>query len=176
MIRPELRDALSRHREPIAAGAVVLAGLWIASLGGPVFLGLGALIALAGAALMMPALRRLRFTGGAAPGLIELDEGRVGYFGPEGGGFVDLADLVEIRVVDLGPRRFWRLRQSDGQALLVPMLAEGAERLYDALASLPGADPAALAAALHAAPQEATLSPPLWRRPSTIRTRPFTEP
>ncbi|MEI4473025.1 hypothetical protein [Frigidibacter sp. MR17.24] len=167
MIRPELAERLTRHREPIAAGAVMLAGLWIATRGGPVFAGLGVLVALAGAALLLPALRRLRFGGGTAPGIIELDEGRVGYFGPEGGGFVDLAELAEIRAVDLGERRFWRLRTVDGQALLVPMRAEGAERLYDTLAALPGADPAALAAAAGAPVRPGTLQPPLWRRPAS---------
>ena len=45
-------------------------------------------------------------------------------------------------------RRLWRLKQSDGQALLIPVDAKGAERLFDAFANLPGMDSAALVAAL----------------------------
>jgi hypothetical protein len=39
------------------------------------------------------------------------------------------------------------LKQSDGQALLIPVSAAGADRLFDAFASLPGMDSQALVTA-----------------------------
>jgi hypothetical protein len=61
---------------------------------------------------------------------------------------VALPDLVELRLITLRGRRLWRLKQSDGQTLLIPVDAAGADRLFDAFASLPGMDSAALVAAL----------------------------
>jgi len=108
----------------------------------------------------------------AAPGVVEVDEGQIAYLGPAFGGFVALPDLVEIRLVTMRGRRLWRLRQTDGQVLLIPVDATGAERLFDAFASLPGMDMAALVAALSpgtaAAPGGLIAGPDmrvLWRRP-----------
>jgi hypothetical protein len=83
-----------------------------------------------------------------APGMVEVDEGQVGYFGPGDGGFVGLPELVELRLITVRGGRFWRLKQADGQALLIPVDAAGAERLFDAFASLPGMDTQALVTAL----------------------------
>jgi hypothetical protein len=86
--------------------------------------------------------------------VVEVDEGQVGYFGPGIGGFVGLPDLVELRLVSVQGGRFWRLKQADGQALLIPVDAAGAERLFDAFASLPGMDTQALVTALVPVPGE----------------------
>ena len=59
-----------------------------------------------------------------------------------------LPELIELRLVTLRGRRVWRLKQADGQALLVPVDAAGAEGLFDAFAILPGMDTAALVAAI----------------------------
>ena len=59
-----------------------------------------------------------------------------------------LPDLIEIRLLTMRGRRLWRLKQADGQVLLVPVDAAGAERLFDAFASLPGLGTADLLAAL----------------------------
>ena len=108
------------------------------------------------------ALRRLRFAQGvAAPGVVEIDEGQVGYLGPGLGGYVALPDLVEVRLIRLHGKRVWRLKQEDGQALLIPVEAAGAERLFDAFSVLPGLDSQALLAALDNAVTEDRV---VWRR------------
>ena len=65
----------------------------------------------------------------------------------------------------------WRLKQADGQALLIPVDAKGAGRLFDAFANLPGMDTADLIAALEpsALPSQAALTLAaetrvIWRR------------
>jgi hypothetical protein len=101
------------------------------------------------AGLGVLAWRRKRFAQtGEAPGVVEFDEGQVSYFGPNSGGAVALRELVELRLLMVGGQRVWRLKQQDGQALLIPVAALGAERLFDAFASLPGMDTAALVAAV----------------------------
>lgn len=149
VIRPEALSLLTRWREVIAAAGLAALGGWWVVLGGLILIPAGlALIALA-AGLALTAWRRLRFDqGGMAPGVVEVDEGQIGYLGPGIGGFVSLPDLVEIKLITLRGRRVWRLKQTDGQAILVPVDASGAERLFDAFATLPGLDSATLLAAL----------------------------
>ncbi len=155
---------LHRWREVIAAGLAGAAGLWIASRGGYVLVPFGLAVAALAGGWAMIALRRIRFLHGiGAPGVVEVDEGQVGYFGPTFGGFVALADLAELRLAEFYGTRAWRLKTQDGQVLLIPVDAAGAERLYDAFAALPGIDMARVTAALdHGQP---TL--PLWRRGAT---------
>ncbi|MBC2834191.1 hypothetical protein [Paragemmobacter straminiformis] len=172
MIRPEVLQALNRWREVIASGGVALAGLWIAWQGGYVLLPFGLCVIALAAALALQALRRLRFAQApATPGVVEVDEAQIAYLSPDGGGFVGLPDLVEIRLLTLRGKRFWRLRQADGQALLVPVDAMGADQLFDAFAALPNMDSAALLAALetkasgNALPALDGMSHPVWHRP-----------
>lgn len=176
LIRPVVLAGLRRGRETIAAFAVVALGLWFAWLGGYLLVPLGLGIVAIGAAWALQALRRLRFAqSGDSPGMIEVDEGQIGYLGPDAGGFVGLPDLVELRLISLHGRRLWRLKQADGQALLVPVDAAGAERLFDAFASLPGMDTQALVVALEPKPETqagksglAVVSDSfvIWRRPA----------
>ena len=152
MIRADLRADLWRWREVIGAGAVAALGLWVASGGGYLLVPIGLCIVALGAGLAMQGWRRLRFAqGGDAPGVVSVDEGQISYMGPQLGGFVSVPELAELRLITLRGRRLWRLRQVDGQVLLIPVDAAGAEGLFDVFATLPGMDMAALLAAL--APQ-----------------------
>jgi hypothetical protein len=151
-IRPELAATLTAHRETIAAGLVGALGLWLLVAGsGYVVPVLGLLLVVFGLAWGLQALRRSRFAqGGEAPGIVRVTEAQIAYLGPRTGGFVGLPDLLEVRLLTLRGRRIWKLRPADGEALHIPVEAEGAEALFDAFASLPGMDTAALVAALSA--------------------------
>lgn len=149
MLRPEIWTALSRYREVILAAVVAALGLWLLRLGGLLLVPAGAALLALAAAWATMALRRLRFAQGVgAPGIVELDERQVGYLGPTFGGYVSLDELTELRLIRVQGQRMWRLKQTDGQALLVPVAAAGAERLFDAFATLPGMDTQALVAVL----------------------------
>lgn len=148
-IRPELRAALGRWREVILATVLAAIGVWIASEGGYLLLPLGLLILALGLGWALTSWRRLRFQqDGEAPGLVRVTEAQIAYYGPRVGGFVGLPDLSEIRLLTLRGRRIWKLKQGDGQLLHIPVEAFGAEALFDAFATLPGMDTAALVASL----------------------------
>ena len=136
-------------REYGGPGGVAAFGLWLVWLGGLLLVPLGLAALALGVGLAVTQWRRARFArAGGAPGVVEVTEGEVRYFGPDAGGAVALPDLVEIRLIVLGGRRCWRLRTQDGQALLIPLGALGAERLFDSFAALPGMRTGALVAAL----------------------------
>lgn len=154
MIRPELTAAMLRWREALiglavlllsAYGAITAFGLvkWLSWLGLAI-----------GAALIWEGVRRARFPSGqGGPGVVELDERQITYFGPMGGAAISVDDLirVEIDTIDTGPFNsdlFWTFTQTDGVSLRIPGDAQGVEILFDALAMLPGVDyQAAMAAA-----------------------------
>lgn len=139
MIRPEAAALLHRWREVIAGLALAALGVWTLMSPALLLKGLGGAMAFAGLALAVVGLRRARFAAkGTGPGIVQLVEGQISYFGPESGGFIALDDLAEIT---LGPGgRDWLLRDISGQRLAIPRAAAGAEGLFDAFARLDGLD------------------------------------
>lgn len=149
VIRPEAQAELLRWREVALGLAIIALGLWLMWLGGYLLVPLGGLIAAAGVSLAVLAWRRMHFASpGDAPGVVQVDEGQVSYMGPQVGGFISLRDLTELRIISMRGRRLWRLKQADGQALLIPLEAAGADGLFDAFSSLPGLSSSDLVAAL----------------------------
>ena len=155
------RSVLTRWREFMAAALFAGFGLWLMALGGYFLAPLGGACLILASGWGHLALRRMRFQRPvAAPGLVEIDEGQLGYLGPSSGGYVALRELAEIRVITVHGQRHWRLKQVDGQVLLIPVAAAGAAGLFDAFAALPGVDMSALAAALDS-PSDTQV---VWRR------------
>lgn len=149
LVRPELSAAAWRLREVLAGAALAGLGLWTAAQGGYLLTPLGLAVLGLGAGWMLTAFRRLRFhQDGDAPGIVRVTEAQIAYYGPRVGGFVGLPDLAEIRLLTLHGRRIWKLKQADGQLLHIPVESDGADMLFDAFATLPGIDMAAVVAAL----------------------------
>ena len=174
LIRPAIADTLRRWREVIGCGIPALFGLWLIGLGGLVLVPLGVLAIVVALGLGIIASRRVRFAqGGSAPGVVEVVEGQVSYFGPTSGGSIALPDLVELRLLAAAGHRYWQLRTADGQALLIPVEALGAARLFETFAALPGLHTGSLVAALEKPAPSAGAgvvtpmqSVPIWRHPS----------
>jgi hypothetical protein len=156
-VRPDVTAAIWRLREILLTLTLAAIGLWLILLGGWVLVPLGLIVLAISITFTRHALARLKFQQAVgAPGIVELDEAQLGYLGPEVGGFISLDEAVELRLVTMHGRRLWRIKQADGQAMLVPVDATGAAQLFDAFASLPGMDVSALAAAVSAAKLQAT--------------------
>lgn len=164
MIRPEIAARLRPWREVLIALAVCAFGLWVFSRGGLFFQPLGLAILAVAAIWVVTALRKRRFLREvAAPGLVEIDEAAIRYYGARIlGGEVSLNDLSEIRLLRLSGKAHWRLKTADGQALLIPLNAAGAEALADAFATLPGIRMGHISAAIG---DPATGMQTLWTRP-----------
>ncbi|MCH8465135.1 MAG: hypothetical protein LAT78_00975 [Roseinatronobacter sp.] len=163
MIRPELMAIFKRYSEVLTGLGVALFGLWALQARDSFFQALAALVVAAGLGIALIGWRRLRFArAGLAPGVVQIVEGQISYFGPEEGGFLALRDLVELHLIDHGAS--WLLIAPEGERLEIPVAAKGAEALFDAFASLPGLRIQALIDAL-----EEPAPPParaLWLHPA----------
>ncbi len=150
MIRPDVAVRLAPWREVVAAVATLLFSIWVFSLGGWLFWPIGAVLSLVSLVWLVAAWQRRRFRRAiAAPGVIEVDEGVIRYFGARIlGGQIALRDLSEIRLLNINNRAHWRLKSASGEALLVPLDAAGADALADAFTSLPGLDMGRVSAAV----------------------------
>lgn len=148
-IRPTISQTVVEYGEVLSGIGLMLLGLWMTSWGGYFYLPFGLILTALGVGWVVLSWRRLRFRqAGEAPGVVQVTEAEISYFGPRVGGFVGLPDLSEIRLLTPRGRRVWRLRQGDGQTLHIPVEAAGTEALFDAFAALPGMDMGALVAAL----------------------------
>lgn len=138
-IRPEAAASLTRWREVLIGAGVIVLGAWW-SLG---FIGIlswvGYILLPVGAALAFIGLQRARFRGATGgPGIVQVDEGRVTYFGPLTGGTVDLAEMSRLTLDHAAKPAHWGLHQPGQPALMIPATAQGADTLFDAFTTLPG--------------------------------------
>lgn len=162
MIRPEAKEHLMRWREVLVGAGALLLGLWWL-LGKSALLMLpGAAFALGGAALIWIGVQRARFRGeGQGPGSVQVDEGQITYFGPLTGGAAALQDLSGIILDPTFHPMHWRLTQPGMPELVIPVNADGAERLFDAFATLPGLRMDRVLATLKAPGKHPSV---IWRR------------
>ena len=145
-VRTEAMATLLRWREPLIGGAVLLVSFYGAFTSFGVLRWLSYLGMAIGAALIWEGIRRARFPAGAGgPGVVELDERQITYFGPTGGAAISLDDVARIEIITtaagpLDSDLYWLFSANDGGHLRIPGDAQGAQVLFDALAMLPGVD------------------------------------
>ncbi|MEO3417036.1 hypothetical protein AAFO92_20470 [Roseovarius sp. CAU 1744] len=137
--RPEARQAIWRWREVLVASAILALGLYWAFATGELLPWLGYVLALVGGVLLITGVQRGRFRGNqGGPGIVQVDEGAVAYFGPLNGGVVAIREMTVLVLDPTGKPPHWVLSQPGQADLHIPLNAEGAEALFDAFASLPG--------------------------------------
>ena len=171
-IRPEAREALRHYGVPAAltvAGAALIwkgwglmaSGAWVGFV--LIVVGCFACLALVGAVERAVLGWRGRRGG---PGMVSIEEGRISYFGPDGGSILalDALVLVDIVTTDAGPLGedlFWLLADESGQIAAIPAGAQDADKLLDTLGQLPGFDHIGVVRAMGST-EKARF--PIWRR------------
>jgi len=162
-LRPEARALLWRWRDVLLGLAFVLLGLWwgLRSFGFVQWLGFG-LMAF-GVVWSVAGVQRARFRqGGDGPGVVQVRERRLAYFGPLDGGVMDVADMTMLELDPTGhPAPQWILTGVGGQRIAIPISAKGAEDLFDVFAALPGIKTSAVLDVLSRTPDARLI---IWSR------------
>ncbi len=162
-LRPEARETLLRWRETLAGLGASAVGLWLAlDTYGPFPL-IGWALVLGGVALAVTGVQKARFRrGGDGPGVVQVVEGRVTYFGPWGGGAAALDRLGWIELAPVaGGAGLWVLIEEEGARLEIPIDAKGADALFDLFETLPGIRTGHMLASMKVPVRERTL---IWQR------------
>ena len=138
-IRPEAQAQLWRLREVLAAGAIMILGVYFVTGPGGLLSLVGWALVIAGLGLGIAGARRLRFHQlGRGPGIVQIDEGQIAYFGPLTGGAVATSELVRVILDPTARPSHWILEQPSSPPLEIPVNAEGTDALFDAFGALPG--------------------------------------
>lgn len=172
LIRPEIRAAAWRGREMLTGLGLALLGAW-ASVGSFGLLRwLGIVVVLASLAFAYTGWQRMRLRPRATgQGVIEVDEGRITFWGPLDGGSVGRDALRSVSLDHGNHPATWVLRETDGTTLHIPVNAGGQDALLDALDTLPGLSSGAVLAALQAQSEQHHL---VWSRSPSVDTAPQT--
>ncbi len=162
--RPEAREALWRWREALIGVAIALLGLFMAIGAQGLDLWLGLAVIFAGAALGWAGFQLGRFRRArGGPGVVQVDERRIAYFGPHTGGIVALDSLWRLEIAPSPAGALaWRLHHEGGAPVEIPVNAEGAEALFDAFAALPGLRIEPMLQALERPPGQLAV---IWEKP-----------
>jgi len=163
LLRPEVRVFIHRWREVLLSGGVVILGLWLALSGVGINRWLGYVLILIGAGWGFAAVQRVRFAqDGEGPGVVQVRERRLGYFGPLDGGVMDMDDM---NMLELDPTTHpvpsWILTGTGGQRVAIPINASGAENLFDIFAALPGVNTSSVLDVLSQTPDARIM---IWSR------------
>jgi hypothetical protein len=122
----------------------------------------------AAAAMLVLALRRVRLRSDKrGAGMVEVQERKITYYGPDDGGVLSLDDLRRIDIVVSNSLPFvndiyWRLSDQEGVALNIPVGAEGTDTMIDNFSVLNGVDYDLIVKAL-AAKDDAVFT--IWKKP-----------
>ncbi|MCC5971067.1 MAG: hypothetical protein JJU15_14075 [Pararhodobacter sp.] len=161
LIRPEALAHLRNWRDALIGLGLLAAGVWATAQPGFILPGLGAFMALAGLALTVIGTRRARFLArGEGPGVVQVIEGQIGYFGPHTGGVMAMDEIIRLWLSADGAT--WLIKSADDRYLAVPRAARGAETLFDAFVTLEGLDMKQLIRRIEGAPYLADQL--IWKR------------
>ncbi len=160
-IRPELMHRFWRWREALVGFFLACCGMfWAVSQQG-VLAAIGTSLAIVGALIIFAGIQRTRFrVGSGGPGVVQVIERQVTYYGPLNGGSVSIDALESVELEPRSkPTAEWILTESGGQPLHIPTNAENAEVLFDVFATLEGIRTENMLTQLRANPEQRV---PIW--------------
>ncbi|PVA10672.1 hypothetical protein DC366_07255 [Pelagivirga sediminicola] len=164
-LRPEAAATLLRWRDVLISLGALALGLLIAWRGFGLTFWVGASVAFLAAVSLIAALQRMRFAAGSGgPGVVEIDEGAIGYFGPLGGGVIARSEMTAVALDRTGRPAHWALSQPGQPDVMIPLTASGADALFDVFAALPGMRTERMLAEMRRKTPERV---PLWQKPET---------
>ncbi|WP_120501736.1 hypothetical protein [Roseovarius sp. EL26] len=164
MIRPEARATLWQWREMLAGTILLGLGLWwaLASFGFVKWLGYA--FCIAGLIGLAAGIQRIRFRQGQdGPGVVQVVEGQISYFGPLDGGAIAIREMTRLQLDPTGHPAHWVLNQPGQPALQIPLTASGADLLFDAFASLPDLKTEQMLSTLNSKPDHPIV---IWQKPT----------
>ena len=146
-VRPGAKAAIARWREAlIGAGLMALGLYWNLWLTPGLLTWVGLVVVLLGAALFFAGLQKGRSRlGGGGPGVVQIIERRIGFFGPLNGGIVDLDDVTSLTFDPTEHPPHWVITHGTGPGLHIRSNAEGADALFEEVAGVPGLSPGRMA-------------------------------
>lgn len=157
-IRPPVVTHFTKWREAYFVAFILLLGLWMYLHGSAtlnlVMQALGLVVALVGIILLRTAIQRIRFRRAhKAPGMVDVTEREISYFGPMHGKTISLESLHKIELRESEAyAAIWVLHHSEGDPMIVPTTAKGSEGLFDAFTSLSGVEMDVLVTAINQTP------------------------
>lgn len=162
--RPEAKAILWRLRDVWGALAVLGLGVWWSWTAFGFVQWLGYAIAVLGVVLLVAGIQRGRFRQGSdGPGVVQITERQLAYFGPLDGGVMDINDLSRLSFDPTGhPAPYWVLTGPEARDLSIPTTATGAEALFDVFAALPDLKTEKLLGVLSDPPDHRVV---IWSRP-----------
>ena len=165
--RPEAKQTIWRYRDVWGALAVLGLGLWWALTGLGFVQWLGYIIAALGCVLLIAGVQRGRFRQGSdGPGIVQITERRLAYFGPLDGGVMDITDMSRLSFDPTGhPAPYWVLTGPEARDLSIPTTATGAEALFDVFSALPELKTEKLLGVLSDPPDHRVV---IWQRPVNL--------
>ncbi len=170
-VRPPVMTHLVKWREAYVVGFLLLFGLWLFLYGATtlnlVAQGLGLVISLVGIIFLYITLQRIRFKRAeTAPGMVEVTEREISYFGPLHGKTISLESLRKIELRESEAyAAIWVLHYAAGDPMIVPISAKGSDRLFDAFTGLSGVKMDVLVKAINQVPVHNQI---IWERGLTI--------
>lgn len=161
-IRPDVRRFVMQNLELIGGLVISLLGIVLAATNSGFWQVLGLTFAVAGAVLLFTGIQRARFRNDAGgPGIVQVDEALITYFGPIEGGSVSIQNLSRVELEPAAKPLHWVLLEPGQRPLHIPTNAAGANALFDAFAALPGMDTERMLALLNGKAQSRVT---VWER------------
>jgi len=139
-IRPEVLSGIWRWREALFGLFMAACGMYWAVSQQGVLAAIGTSLAVVGSLIIFAGIQRTRFRVGAGgPGVVQVHERLVTYYGPLEGGSVSIDALASVELEPRAkPAAEWVLTEVGGTPLHIPTNAENAEMLFDVFATLDG--------------------------------------